>query len=103
MRESDEKKRENAMEECATEREQRRRWLKEIETEEKTDGEGAKEKNDGVDARRRRRKMESARRSRRETEENEGERMVTTSCSERGERRRRDHSERIKFDRIEFD
>ena len=37
MRESDEKKREKAMEECATERERRRRWLKERETEEKTD------------------------------------------------------------------
>jgi hypothetical protein len=34
--------------------------------------------------------METARRSRRETEENEGERMVTKSGSERGERRRRE-------------
>jgi hypothetical protein len=46
------------MEECATERERWRRWLKERATEEKTDREGAKDKNDGVGERRRRRTMD---------------------------------------------
>ena len=81
------------MEVCATESERRRRWRKERETEEKNDGESAMEKNDGVGEGRRRRTMETSRRSRRETEENVGERLVTKSGSERGERWRREEAD----------
>jgi hypothetical protein len=46
-----------------------------------------------VGERRRRRTTETARRSRRDTEENRGERIVTKSGSERGERRRREEGD----------